>query len=146
MTELTIAQSRIEAIIESAKDMLQQISAAPAAKWGDLTVGVYSRDGDMSLCTSSGVNIFSAAASPVPKFINRYWADEPTVGVREGDVFYHNDSHYGGAHNPDHTLLLPLFWAGEHIAWVGAVIHEGENGAIDPAASPRARRTRTVRA
>jgi acetone carboxylase alpha subunit len=138
-TELTIAQSRVEAIIESAKDMLQQISAAPAAKWGDLTVGVYSRDGDMSLCTSSGVNIFSAAASPVPKFINRYWADEPTVGVREGDVFYHNDSHYGGAHNPDHTLLLPLFWEGEHIAWVGAVIHEGENGAIDPGGfSPRA--------
>jgi len=30
VTELTIAQSRIEAIIESAKDMLQQISAAPA--------------------------------------------------------------------------------------------------------------------
>jgi acetone carboxylase alpha subunit len=138
-TELTITQSRVEAILESAKDMLQQISAAPAAKWGDLTVGVYSRDGDLSLCTSSGVNIFSAAASPVPKFINRYWANEPTVGVREGDVFYHNDSHFGGAHNPDHTLLLPLLVEGEHIAWVGAVIHEGENGAIDPGGfAPRA--------
>ncbi|MFN8174511.1 MAG: hydantoinase B/oxoprolinase family protein [Solirubrobacteraceae bacterium] len=137
--ELAIAQSRIEAILESAKDMLQQIAAAPAAKWGDLTVGVYSREGDLSLCTSSGVNIFSAAASPVPKFINRYWASEPTVGVREGDVFYHNDSHYGGAHNPDHTLLLPLFIEGEHIAWVGTVVHEGENGAIDPGGfAPRA--------
>lgn len=137
--EISIAQSRIEAILESAKDMLQQISAAPAAKWGDLTAGVYSREGDLALCTSSGVNIFSAAASPVPKFINRHWAGEPTVGVREGDVYYHNDAHYGGAHNPDHTLLLPLFWDGEQIAWVGCVIHEGENGAIDPGGfAPRA--------
>jgi N-methylhydantoinase B/oxoprolinase/acetone carboxylase alpha subunit len=137
--ELTIAQSRLEAVLESAKDMLQQISAAPAAKWGDLTVGIYTLEGDLALCTSSGVNIFSAAASPVPKFIHRHWRDEPTVGVREGDVFYHNDSHYGGAHNPDHTLLLPLFWEGRQIAWVGCVIHEGENGALDPGGfSPRA--------
>ena len=76
----------------------------------------------------------------MPKFIKRYWADEPTVGVREGDVFYHNDANYGGVHNPDHTLLLPLFWDGEQVAWVGAVIHEGENGAaLDPGGfAPRA--------
>lgn len=137
--EISIAQSRLEAILESAKDMLQQISAAPAAKWGDLTAGIYSLEGDLSLCTSSGVNIFSAAASPVPKFIKKHWAGEPTVGVREGDVYYHNDAHYGGAHNPDHSLLLPLFWEGEQIAWIGCVIHEGENGAIDPGGfAPRA--------
>ncbi len=129
--ELKITQRRLESILESAKEMLQQVSAAPAAKWGDLSMGVYSLEGDLAICTSSGVNIFSAAASPVPKFIKRYWADEPTVGVREGDVFYHNDANYGGVHNPDHTLLLPLFADGEQIAWVGAVIHEGENGCAD---------------
>lgn len=138
--ELKITQRRIESILETAKEMLQQVSAAPAAKWGDLSMGVYSLEGDLAICTSSGVNIFSAAASPVPKFIKRYWADEPTVGIREGDVFYHNDANYGGAHNPDHTLLLPLFADGEQIAWVGAVIHEGENGAaLDPGGfAPRA--------
>ena len=43
-------------------------------------------------------------------------------------------------HNPDQTLLLPLFQDGEQIAWVGAVIHEGENGAAtDPGGlAPRA--------
>lgn len=138
--EITVTQNRVEAILESAKEMLQQVSAAPAAKWGDLTVGIYSLKGDLSICTSSGVNVFSAAASPVPRFIHRYWADEPTVGVREGDVFYHNDANFGGAHNPDHTLLLPLFWEGEQFGWAGAVIHEGENGAShDPGGfAPRA--------
>jgi len=138
--ELVITHSQIEAIIDSAKDMLQQIAAAPAAKYGDLIVGLYTLRGDLAICTSSGVDVFATTAAPVPKFVLEHWRDEPTVGIREGDVFYHNDPVYGGVHVPDHTLLLPLFWEGEHIAWVGAVIHEGENGAaLDPGGfAPRA--------
>lgn len=138
--DVAVTQNRVEAILESAKDMLQQVSAAPAAKWGDLIVGVYSLKGDLSICTSSGVQVFAASASPVPRFIHEKWRDEPTVGIREGDVFYHNDANYGGAHNPDHTLLLPLFDGDEQIGWIGAVIHEGENGAaVDPGGfAPRA--------
>jgi N-methylhydantoinase B/oxoprolinase/acetone carboxylase alpha subunit len=138
--ELSITHSRIEAIMDSAKDMLQQIAAAPAAKFGDLIVGVYTLHGDLAICTSSGVDVFATTAAPVPKFILKHWKDEPSVGIREGDVFYHNDGAYGGVHNPDHTLLLPLFWDGEQIGWVGAVIHEGENGAAqDPGGfAPRA--------
>lgn len=113
--------------------MLEQICAAPAAKYGDLIVGIYTRQGEFAVASSGGVNMFSATTSPVPKFINRYWADEPSVGVAEGDIFYHNDANYGGTHNPDHTLLIPLYWQGEHIAWIGAIVHEGENGAaLDP--------------
>ncbi|GAA1380303.1 hydantoinase B/oxoprolinase family protein [Pseudonocardia kongjuensis] len=128
-TDLAVGLGRVEAVLESSMQMLQQISASSAAKWGDLIVGIYTREGDFAVATSGGVNMFSATTSPVPKFVNRYWADEPTVGLAEGDVFYHNDANYGGTHNPDHTLLLPLYWAGEHIAWIGAVVHEGENGA-----------------
>lgn len=131
--DITVALSRIEAVLESSMEMLEQICAAPAAKWGDLIVGIYTREGEFAVASSNGVNIFSATTSSVPKFINRYWADEPTVGIAEGDVFYHNDANYGGTHNPDHTLLIPLFWQGEHVAWIGAIVHEGENGAaLDP--------------
>ncbi|MGV0642383.1 hydantoinase B/oxoprolinase family protein [Mycolicibacterium sp. XJ879] len=132
-TDITVGLSRIEAVLESAMEMLEQICASPAAKYGDLIVGIYTREGEFAVASSGGVNMFSATTSPVPKFINRYWADESTVGIAEGDVFYHNDANYGGTHNPDHTLLIPLYWQGEHIAWVGAIVHEGENGAaVDP--------------
>lgn len=138
--DFVITHGQLEAIMDSAKDMLQQISAAPAAKYGDLIVGVYTLRGDLAICTSSGVDVFATTAAPVPKWILEHWKDEPTVGIREGDIFYHNDPAYGGVHVPDHTLLLPLFWEGEHIAWVGAIIHEGENGAaLDPGGfAPRA--------
>jgi acetone carboxylase, alpha subunit len=138
--DFVITHSQIEAIMDSAKDMLQQIAAAPAAKYGDLIVGVYTLRGDLAICTSSGVDVFATTAAPVPKWVLQHWRDEPTVGIREGDIFYHNDPAYGGVHVPDHTLLLPLFWEGEQVGWVGAIIHEGENGAaLDPGGfAPRA--------
>src|ERR1700751_2196143 len=118
--DFVITHSQIEAIMDSAKDMLQQIAAAPAAKYGDLIVGVYTLRGDLAICPSSGVAVFATTAAPVPKWVLQHWRDEPSVGIREGDIFYHNDPAYGGVHVPDHTLL-PLFWEGEQVGWVGAI-------------------------
>lgn len=128
----TIAQNRLEIILESAKEMLEQTGAAPGAKWGDLTTGLYSASGDLALASSSGVVVFSACASAPLKHIVKQWQGEPTVGVRPGDVYYHNDARYGGVHNADQTLWIPIFAGDVFIAWAGATIHEGENGATEP--------------
>lgn len=130
--EVTVAQNRLEVILESAKEMLEQTGAAPGAKWGDLTCGLYSASGDLALASSSGVVVFAACASAPVKHIVKDWIDEPTVGVRPGDVFYHNDARYGGVHNADQSLFIPIFAEGRLIAWAGATIHEGENGATEP--------------
>lgn len=129
---LMVTQSRLEVILEGAKEMLEQIGSAPGAKWGDLTTGLYTASGDLAICTSTGVMVFAAVASPIVKFICKHWMQEPTVGVRPGDVFYHNDAHYGGVHNADQSLFVPIFADGELIAWAGAIIHEGENGSTEP--------------
>ena len=130
--ELMVAQSRLEIIAESAKEMLEQIGAAPGAKWGDLTTGIYSASGDLALASSTGVVVFAAVASPIVKFIMKNWAGEGTVGINPGDVFYHNDSRYGGVHNADQSLFIPVFYEDEILCWAGAIIHEGENGANEP--------------
>jgi acetone carboxylase alpha subunit len=130
--ELTVAQNRLEVILESAKEMLEQTGAAPGAKWGDLTCGLYSAAGDLALASSSGVVVFAACASAPVKHIVKDWITEPTVGVRPGDVFYHNDARYGGVHNADQSLFIPIFVDGVLVAWAGATIHEGENGATEP--------------
>jgi N-methylhydantoinase B/oxoprolinase/acetone carboxylase alpha subunit len=138
--DLVIAANRLEVICESAKEMLEQIGAAPGAKWGDLTCGLYTASGDLAVATSTGVVVFAVVASPIVKHIVRSWTDEPTVGVRPGDIFYHNDAHYGGVHNADQSLFLPVFYEGRLLAWAGATIHEGENGANEPGGlSPSAR-------
>ncbi|MCW3066406.1 MAG: hypothetical protein JWN32_3578 [Solirubrobacterales bacterium] len=130
--DLVIASNRLEVICESAKEMLEQIGAAPGAKWGDLTCGLYTASGDLAVATSTGVVVFAVVASPIVKYIVKNWANEPTVGIRPGDLFYHNDAHYGGVHNADQTLFIPVFHEGRLLAWAGATIHEGENGANEP--------------
>jgi len=70
------------------------------------------------------------------RFIKKYWVDDPTVGVHDGDGFIHNDARYGNIHNTDQSMILPVFHDGELIAWVATIIHEGENGAKEPGGMP----------
>src|SRR5207247_4318856 len=39
-------------------------------------------------------------------------------------------------HNTDQSMILPVFYQGELIAWVATIIHEGENGAKEPGGMP----------
>jgi N-methylhydantoinase B/oxoprolinase/acetone carboxylase alpha subunit len=60
------------------------------------------------------------------------------VGVKDGDGFIHNDARYGGIHNTDQSMMMPLFYKGELVCWLSATIHEGENGACEPGGMPAA--------
>ncbi|EZP76309.1 hydantoinase B/oxoprolinase [Parageobacillus genomosp. 1] len=135
---ISVVRSKLQAASTEAFEMLEQIGAAPGAKWGDLITGFYTASGDLSLASSGGVLAFSTTAQYAVKFTRKYWVDDPTVGVKPGDVFMHNDARYGGIHNADHSMMLPLFHEGKLIAWAVAVVHEGENGAVEPGGIPSA--------
>lgn len=117
-------------------DMVEQMGAAPGAKWGDLISGVWTASGDLALSSMGGVLLFSVMTQQPVKFILKYWKDDPTVGIKPGDIFIHNDSRYGNIHNTDQSLILPVFHEGELVCFAGAVVHEGENGAIEPGGMP----------
>ncbi len=128
----------IIAALDETHTMIEQMGAAPGAKWGDMTTAVFTAAGDLSLIAPHGVGGFAAAAFYPIKFINKYWTDEPTVGVREGDAFIHNDARYGGIHNTDQSMMMPVFWKGKLVCWISATIHEGENGSCEPGGMPAA--------
>ncbi|WP_078427663.1 hydantoinase B/oxoprolinase family protein [Alkalihalobacterium alkalinitrilicum] len=134
---ISVVRSKLQAASMEAFEMLEQIGAAPGAKWGDLITGFYTAEGDLSLA-SGGVLVFSTTAQFAVKFTRKYWVDEPTVGVHPGDAFMHNDARYGGVHNADHSIMLPIFHEGKLVAWAVAVVHEGENGAVEPGGIPSA--------
>ena len=116
--------------------MMEQTGAAPGAKWGDLTSAVYSASGDLIHISTGGVLAFASVLHYPVRFIKKYWVDDPTVGVHDGDGFIHNDARYGNIHNTDQSMILPVFHDGELIAWVATIIHEGENGAKEPGGMP----------
>lgn len=134
----TVIRNRLQICANEAKEMLSHIASAPGAKWGDLITGIFTANGDLALAASNGVLIFSVLAHHPIKYIMKYWKDEPTVGVRDGDIFMHNDSRFGNVHNTDQSCLMPVFYKDELVAWVGSIIHEGENGACEPGGMPSA--------
>jgi acetone carboxylase, alpha subunit len=129
-------RKRLVAGLDEAFEMMEQTGAAPGAKWGDLTSAVYSASGDLIHISTGGVLAFASVLHYPVRFIKKYWVDEPSVGVRDGDAFIHNDARYGNIHNTDQSLILPVFYHDELIAWVATIIHEGENGAKEPGGMP----------
>jgi acetone carboxylase, alpha subunit len=134
--QLDRVRKRIVAGLDEAFEMMEQTGAAPGAKWGDLTSAVYTASGDLAHISTGGVLAFASVLHYPVRFINKYWVDEPTVGVRDGDAFIHNDARYGNIHNTDQSMIVPVFHEGELIAWVATVVHEGENGAKEPGGMP----------
>jgi acetone carboxylase alpha subunit len=134
--DLDRVRKRIVAGLDEAFEMMEQTGAAPGAKWGDLTSAVYSASGDLIHISTGGVLAFASVLHYPVRFINKYWVNDPSVAVHDGDAFIHNDARYGNIHNTDQSMILPVFHDGELIAWVATIIHEGENGAKEPGGMP----------
>ncbi|MBS0291014.1 MAG: hydantoinase B/oxoprolinase family protein, partial [Proteobacteria bacterium] len=126
----------INSALSEAFEMVNQMGAAPGAKWGDLVTGIYTAQGDLSMIAPYGIIAFAACCFYPIRFINKYWTNDPTVGVKDGDGFIHNDARYGGIHNTDQSMMMPLFYKGELVCWLSSTIHEGENGATEPGGMP----------
>ena len=137
-TLVGLVRNKLQAGLNESFETLEQIGAAPGAKWGDLITGLYTASGDLAVSSSGGVLLFSTLVQHPIKFILKYWTNDPTVGIRPGDVFMHNDARYGNIHNTDQSIMLPVFHNSELICWAGATVHEGENGAVEPGGMPSA--------
>jgi len=58
---------------------------------------------------------------------------------KEGDAFLHNDPYLGNTHAADHTVLVPVFYEGEHIFTTCVKAHQADTGnAIATTYSPEA--------
>ncbi|MDA8102659.1 MAG: hydantoinase B/oxoprolinase family protein [Nitrospiraceae bacterium] len=135
---VNLVRHKLQTACNESFDMVEQMGAAPGAKWGDLISGVWTASGDLALSSMGGVLLFSVLTQHPVKFILKYWANEPTVGIHEGDIFMHNDARYGNIHNTDQSIVIPVFHQGELICFTGAIVHEGENGATEPGGMPSA--------
>jgi len=134
--EIDRIRKRLAGSLDEAFEMCESMGAAPGAKWADLSVAVYTAEGDVCYLSNRGVIAFSAVLHHPIRYIMKNWKNEPTVGINPGDGFFHNDSRFGMVHNTDQSMLVPVMRDGEIIAWVGATIHEGENGACEPGGMP----------
>ncbi len=133
---INLVRGRILAALDEGNTMIEQMGAAPGAKWGDIVASIFTASGDLSMIAPHGVVGFAACVHYPIKFIIKYWTDEPTVGIHDGDGYIHNDARYGGIHSTDQSCILPVFWNGKVVCWVSSTIHEGETGGCEPGGMP----------
>lgn len=139
--DFEIYRNKFELVCWEAYQMFSRMGVSPMIEAGDAAIGIYTRQGDLAVGIM-GTQLHLINASIGIKWTMRHFFDEPTVGIREGDMFYVNDALYGGIHNSDQILYMPVFREGELVAWVAAASHETETGAKEPGGNPPSAQSR----
>ncbi len=123
--------SRLRAGVVDARETAKKIAASPIVEQeGELCFTLYNAAGD-SLLTSTGIIIHVGTMGAAIKYmIENNWEANP--GVHDKDIFCNNDSLIGNVHPCDIHTIVPIFWEGELIGWVGGVTHVIDTGAVGP--------------
>ncbi len=124
--ELEIIRHRLETINADAGETLVRVSGSQiASEAGDYNTALMTADGSVVACSKSVV-VQSTSLNLVVADILAHYADNP--GINEGDQFLTNDPYVGALHQPDVTLVAPIFADGKLIAWSGCTVHEADVG------------------
>lgn len=129
--EFDIFKHKMHMIALEGKETTMKLGASTAMRWGDVAFGIFTRQGDLGVC-ATGIYHHAVLGQLPLKYVVKHWVDEPSVGVNDGDSFFYNDPFYGGVHNADMGLAVPVFYKGELMCFVGAAVHTGEAGGTEP--------------
>src|ERR1700733_11313175 len=121
-----VIRHKLEAITEEQAITLKNVSGSPVVTEAtDFNVGVYLADG--SIVNMGPQVIFHAGTmSTVIYSIIENFSENP--GINEGDMFILNDPYRGAIHQPDVSIVMPIFHRGRRIAWTGSCAPELDTG------------------
>ncbi|MBI5277714.1 MAG: hydantoinase B/oxoprolinase family protein [Burkholderiales bacterium] len=132
-----IGFQRTNDILDEGMDVFVRSCRCAMGVAGDSLIGIMTADGDL-VNGSCGTYLHAVIPPLVIKYILANYGDE----LRDGDLWFANDAVYGGVHNPDQMVCMPVFYEGRLVAWTAALVHTTETGAIEPGGMPVSATTR----
>jgi N-methylhydantoinase B/oxoprolinase/acetone carboxylase alpha subunit len=139
--DYSVYTQRLASACDEGKEMLIRLGVSEPLQSGDVCHAYYTAQGDLALAELGTFLHAITGAVPI-KFVLKHYRDDPTVGLQDGDIFFCNEAIYGGLHNPDQIVFMPVFWQGDLISWVSSAGHEPETGATEPGGQPADARDR----
>lgn len=123
-----VIRNKLQAITEEQAITLKSVSGSPVVTEAtDFNNGLYLADG--SIVTMGPQVIFhTGTMSTVIKSIIEDFRPED---IRDGDMFILNDPYKGAIHQPDVSIVAPIFHEGRHIAWSGSCAHQLDMGGMN---------------
>lgn len=131
--KLAIGTQRTADILDEGMDVFVRSCRSSMGVAGDSVIGLFTAAGDL-VNASCGTYLHVVLPTMILKYILKYYQDNP--GIEDGDLWFANDAVYGGIHNPDMMVAMPVFYEGELVAWTAALNHTTETGAIEPGGMP----------
>jgi N-methylhydantoinase B/oxoprolinase/acetone carboxylase alpha subunit len=131
--EYEIGFQRTNDILDEGMEVFVRSCRSAMGIAGDSLVGMMTANGDM-VNGSCGTYLHAVIPPLIIKYIKHTYAENP--GIKDGDLWFANDAVYGGIHNPDQMVAMPVFYKGELIAWTCALVHTTETGAVEPGGMP----------
>jgi N-methylhydantoinase B/oxoprolinase/acetone carboxylase alpha subunit len=128
-----IGFQRTNDIVDEALEVFQRSSRTSMGIAGDVMVAIFTASGDLANA-AAGTYLHAIIQPVIIKYILKHYSENP--GIKDGDIWYANDAVYGGIHNPDQVVIMPVFHNGKLIAWAGAANHVTETGATEPGGMP----------
>lgn len=123
-----VIRHKLQAITEEQAITLKSISGSPVVTDAtDFNNGLYLADG--SIVTMGPQVIFHTGtmSTVIRSIIERF---EKNPGIRDGDMFILNDPYKGAIHQPDVSIVAPIFSNGRLIAWAGSCAHQLDAGGM----------------
>lgn len=129
--EVELLNHKLNQIVEEGRDVYMSLSISEGIITGDMNCGLFSAGGD-PVSVATGIYFHVLLNNAQLKYINKYYANDPSVGLRDGDMYFFNDELGGGVHPFDMFTAMPIFYQGELIAWAEVGGHQGDTGSINP--------------
>jgi N-methylhydantoinase B len=124
-----VIRNRLSAITEEQAITLKAVSGSPVVTDAtDFNVGTYLADGAI-VTMGPQVLFHSGSMASVVRNIVKDFSMNP--GIAEGDMFILNDPYRGALHQPDVSIVAPVFYDGERVAWVGSCAHQIDVGGMN---------------
>jgi len=120
--------NRLLALVEEQAQTLMQTAFSPLVREsGDLSAGVFDRQGRMLAQAMTGTpGHINTMARSVRTFLDVF----PAAGMAEGDVYVTNDPWHGTGHLNDFVVVTPGFYKGRLIAIFACTAHITDVGGI----------------
>src|SRR6516225_1597825 len=123
-----IMWNRLIAVVEEqAQTMIRTAFSTSVREAGDLSAGVFDRQGRMLAQAVTGTpGHVNSMANGVKHFLDVY----PVATMKEGDHYITNDPWLTSGHLHDITVVTPTFYCGEAVALFANTIHVVDIGGL----------------
>src|SRR3954469_1063457 len=112
---------------EQAQTMIRTAFSTSVREAGDLSAGVFDRQGRMLAQAVTGTpGHVNSMANAVIHFLDKY----PLAGMKPGDHYITNDPWLTSGHLHDITVVTPTFYRGEPVALFANTIHVVDIGGL----------------